>query len=174
MTRVDVLDGHKIRLWEAGTYSKDDSISIMPCPETSNYVPDGLRLSLLTMRERHVNLDLEQLKQLAEYLNDHIRRAEMAPNLVNKTQNLLTIDAESYGVGMSRMSKASPTIELGLYRHNKTGKIVLVKSIVKHTETMKDMVVYIDCQPPFLDWTRPADMWNDIVDGKSRFEKVKV
>lgn len=73
------------------------------------------------------------------------------------------------------------SIARGLYKHSKSGKIYMVDSVGKHTETLEDMVcyhaMYID--PEFgarANWIRPAKMFLEEVEinGKKvpRFEKI--
>lgn len=73
------------------------------------------------------------------------------------------------------------SIARGLYKHSKSGKLYMVDSVGKHTETLEDMVcyhaVYVD--PEFGDranWVRPAKMFLEEVElnGKKvpRFEKI--
>ena len=47
------------------------------------------------------------------------------------------------------------------YRHYK-GNIYKVLALAKHSETGEDMVVYQNTEKGDI-WTRPADMWNDII-----------
>jgi len=66
-------------------------------------------------------------------------------------------------------------IQKGLYRHFK-GNIYKVLYIAKHSETLEDIVVYVDVNDESKVWVRPASMWNETVerDGKTykRFEKI--
>lgn len=68
--------------------------------------------------------------------------------------------------------------EIGaVYRHYKNRHDYLVLAVAKHSETLEDMVVYkalykSDNFPEGQIWCRPLLMWNEIVDGKPRFEKI--
>lgn len=58
-------------------------------------------------------------------------------------------------------------IKPGIYKHSKKGTLYKVHFIVKHSETLEDMVVYealYDNKMSKL-WVRPAKMW---------FEEVEV
>lgn len=72
-------------------------------------------------------------------------------------------------------------ITRGLYKHSKSGKLYMVDSVGKHSETLEDMVsyhaMYID--PEFgarANWVRPAKMFLEEVEVNglmvSRFEKI--
>ena len=67
-------------------------------------------------------------------------------------------------------------IKMGRYRHFK-GMEYEVIGIAKHSETLEPMVVYRALYGDGGLWTRPADMWNEMVerDGKSfqRFTYVE-
>ena len=71
------------------------------------------------------------------------------------------------------MEKNEP-IKPGVYRHFKGG-VYQVLYIAKHSETLENMVIYKSMADGGI-WTRPASMWNEIVerDGKCfpRFEYV--
>ena len=60
----------------------------------------------------------------------------------------------------------------GLYRHYKGG-LYRVLTVAKHSETLEDMVVYVNETDPSLVWARPASMWNDPVGDTVRFLKVE-
>lgn len=65
-----------------------------------------------------------------------------------------------------------------IYRHYKNHKNYQVIAIGKHSETKEDLVVYkalyeSDDFPYGQVWCRPLRMWNEIINGKPRFEKVK-
>lgn len=57
----------------------------------------------------------------------------------------------------------------GIYRHYKGG-LYDVLDIVIHTETSEEMVLYEDVKRKR--YVRPLSMWNEKVNGKSRFEYV--
>lgn len=57
----------------------------------------------------------------------------------------------------------------GIYRHYKGG-LYDVLDIVIHTETSEEMVLYEDVKGKR--YVRPLSMWNEKVNGKSRFEYV--
>lgn len=63
-------------------------------------------------------------------------------------------------------------IEKGFYKHYK-GNVYEVVGEAIHTETEERLVVY---RPIVGDlsriYVRPVNMWNDIVDGKKRFERI--
>lgn len=66
-----------------------------------------------------------------------------------------------------------PNIQYGRYRHHKNGKEYNVISIVRHSETLEEMVVYqalFDCEQFGKNqlWTRPKEMFFENVehDGK--------
>ena len=60
----------------------------------------------------------------------------------------------------------------GIYKHSKTGNEYKVHFIVKHSETLEDMVVYeaLYNNEKSKFWVRPASMFEEIVDVKG--EKV--
>ncbi len=66
-------------------------------------------------------------------------------------------------------------IELGRYRHFK-GNEYEVLGVVRHSETMEELVLYKALYGDGGTWVRPISMWNEIVerDGKTfkRFEKI--
>lgn len=47
------------------------------------------------------------------------------------------------------------------YKHYK-GNIYKIIALAKHSETGEDMIVYQNTEKGDI-WTRPASMWNDIV-----------
>ncbi len=66
----------------------------------------------------------------------------------------------------------------GIYKHSKSGKLYKVIGIARHSETLKELVVY---EPQYEHseydnryWVRPVEMWEDIVKIgsklKARFE----
>lgn len=63
------------------------------------------------------------------------------------------------------------TIKNGWYRHFKGGYCYVVY-MAKHSETLEDMVVYCHKDSPDDIWVRPASMWEEIVNGKPRFEFI--
>ena len=71
--------------------------------------------------------------------------------------------------------EAIKQIQPGRYRHYK-GNEYEVLYIAKHSETLEPMVIYKALYSDGDIWTRPASMWNDIVekDGekKRRFTMV--
>lgn len=62
------------------------------------------------------------------------------------------------------------------YRHYK-GNIYGFLNIAKHTETLEDLVIYMDMYGENKIWARPLSMWNEEVylNGKKikRFELIK-
>lgn len=68
--------------------------------------------------------------------------------------------------------------EIGaIYRHYKNHQLYEVIAIGKHSETLEDLVVYkalyeSDKFPMGQIWCRPLKMWDELVDGKHRFEKI--
>lgn len=68
--------------------------------------------------------------------------------------------------------------EIGaIYRHYKNHQDYEVIAIGKHSETLEDLVVYkalykSDKFPEGQIWCRPLKMWQDIINGKPRFEKI--
>lgn len=56
-------------------------------------------------------------------------------------------------------------IEIGsTYRHYK-GNIYKIIAFAKHSETLKDMIVYQAVKDGKM-WVRPRRMWNEIVDNE--------
>ena len=66
------------------------------------------------------------------------------------------------------MKSENPIVMLGVYRHFKGG-IYTVVGFAKHTETEEILVIYRSNKSGET-WARPLSMWNDIKDGKRRFE----
>lgn len=65
-------------------------------------------------------------------------------------------------------------IEKGIYLHYKGGVYEVVGN-AEHTETNEELVLYRDIKNPNGKiWARPAKMWDDIVDGKKRFQKLDI
>ncbi len=73
------------------------------------------------------------------------------------------------------------SITRGLYRHSKSGKLYMVDSVGKHSETLEDMVsyhaMYIDSEfGTRANWIRPAKMFLEEVEVNGlmvpRFEKI--
>jgi len=62
------------------------------------------------------------------------------------------------------------TIKDGWYKHFK-GEYYYVLGTATHTETGEEMVIYYHKGEPKL-WVRPASMWHELVNGKSRFEFI--
>lgn len=64
-------------------------------------------------------------------------------------------------------------MELGVYRHYK-GHLYLVLGVAMHTEMCEELVIYVPLYElpgsgfPLL--ARPRKMWDQLVDGKPRFE----
>ena len=69
-------------------------------------------------------------------------------------------------------------IEIGaIYKHYKNQHCYQVIAIGKHSETLEDLVVYkalykSDTFPEGQIWCRPLKMWNELINGKPRFEKI--
>ncbi len=59
----------------------------------------------------------------------------------------------------------------GLYRHYKGG-LYRVISTAKHSETLEDMVFYVDAGDESKCWVRPLAMWDDVIE-TADFGKVK-
>ena len=59
-----------------------------------------------------------------------------------------------------------------LYRHYK-GNLYRVLYLAKHTETLEDLVVYVNVEDESHVWARPLSMWNDPVGDTVRFLKVE-
>ena len=68
--------------------------------------------------------------------------------------------------------------EIGeIYRHYKNHQLYEIIAIGKHSETLEDLVVYkalyeSDKFPMGQIWCRPLKMWDETINGKSRFEKI--
>ena len=66
-------------------------------------------------------------------------------------------------------------IELGKYRHFK-GNEYEVLGVVRHSETMEELVLYRALYGERGTWVRPVSMWNEEItkDGKvfKRFERI--
>ena len=69
--------------------------------------------------------------------------------------------------------------EIGaIYKHYKNKHDYQVIAIGKHSETLEDMVIYkalyeSDEFPHGQIWCRPLKIWQESVDGKPRFKKIK-
>ena len=64
-------------------------------------------------------------------------------------------------------------IPKGIYRHFK-GSIYEVIGVAIHTETQDALVIYRDYEKlNSITWARPVTMWNDMVNGKKRFELIE-
>lgn len=61
-------------------------------------------------------------------------------------------------------------IKQGYYEHYKGG-IYQVINVAKHSENLDEMVVYRGTDGQM--WVRPASMWNEQVNGKSRFKLLE-
>lgn len=59
----------------------------------------------------------------------------------------------------------------GLYRHYKGG-LYRVLTIARHSETLEELVVYVNEHDPSRVWARPISMWNDRVGDGLRFTKI--
>jgi len=61
-------------------------------------------------------------------------------------------------------------MEIGIYKHSKTGNLYKVHFIAKHSETLEDMVVYeaLYKNDKSKFWVRPISMFNEIVDAKGQ------
>lgn len=57
-------------------------------------------------------------------------------------------------------------IQQGIYKHSKSGNLYKVHFIVKHSETLEDMVVYeaLYDNPKSKFWVRPVSMFEEIVE----------
>ena len=70
--------------------------------------------------------------------------------------------------------------EIGsIYKHYKTGSLYKVIAVGKHSETLEDVVIYKSLYkgkdfPENQVWCRPLSIWQEKVDGKDRFEKIKL
>jgi hypothetical protein len=66
-------------------------------------------------------------------------------------------------------------IKIGKYKHFK-GNEYRVLYIAKHSETLREMVVYQALYGDFGVWVRPAEMWNEIIEREGltfrRFEYI--
>lgn len=64
-------------------------------------------------------------------------------------------------------------IPKGIYRHFKGGTYE-VSGVAIHTETQDELVLYKNINDPHnIIWARPVSMWNDMVNGKKRFELIE-
>ena len=63
-------------------------------------------------------------------------------------------------------------IQKGIYRHFKDGIYEVVGNAV-HTETGDSLVLYRAVDRPSPIWARPEEMWNEVVTGKKRFERIE-
>ena len=51
---------------------------------------------------------------------------------------------------------------------------VLTIGVAIHTETLDGLVLYRDYEnPDSIPWARPVSIWNDMVNGKKRFELME-
>lgn len=66
-------------------------------------------------------------------------------------------------------------MRIGIYRHYK-GKQYLVLGMARHTETEEELVIYVPLYEVSLPGlplqARPLKMWEELVNGKPRFEFV--
>ena len=67
----------------------------------------------------------------------------------------------------------------GIYKHYKNNQLYQVIAVGKHSESLEDIVVYKALYkgkdfPENQIWCRPLSMWQEKVDGKPRFEKIKI
>ena len=63
-------------------------------------------------------------------------------------------------------------IQNGIYRHFNGGIYEVVGNAV-HTETGDSLVLYRAVDRPSPIWARPEEMWNEVVNGKKRFERIE-
>lgn len=64
-------------------------------------------------------------------------------------------------------------ITKGIYRHFKGGEYEVI-GVAVHTETEEGLVLYREVKDPTgIIWARPIEMWDEIVDGEKRFEKIE-
>ena len=69
-------------------------------------------------------------------------------------------------------------MNLGTYRHSKSGKLYKVIGVAKHSETLEELVVYetLYDNPRSKLWVRPKTMFEEtvIIDGNSlpRFQYI--
>ena len=74
----------------------------------------------------------------------------------------------------------SEKVKVGsIYKHYKTGNLYQVIAVGKHSESLEDIVVYKSLYkgkdfPKNQVWCRPLLIWQEKIDGKERFEKVKL
>lgn len=59
----------------------------------------------------------------------------------------------------------------GIYKHSKTGDLVRLHFIVKHSETLEDMIVYEHLAPHEHSqfWVRPLSMWSETVNIEGKY-----
>lgn len=63
-------------------------------------------------------------------------------------------------------------IKNGLYKHFK-GNVYIVIGMATNTETMEDLVIYHQLGKKKI-WARPRSMWDDMIEGKKRFEYIEL
>ena len=63
-------------------------------------------------------------------------------------------------------------IKNGLYKHFK-GNVYVVIGMATNTETMEDLVIYQQLRKKKI-WARPRSMWDDMIEGKKRFEYIEL
>lgn len=63
-----------------------------------------------------------------------------------------------------------------LYKHYRSGKVVEVVTVARHTETEEELIIYKDFPKSEDDiirtWARPASIFYSDVNGHTRFEAV--
>ena len=57
-------------------------------------------------------------------------------------------------------------IKPGIYKHSKTGNLYRLHFVVKHSETLEDLIVYEALYENEVSkfWARPVSMWNEEVE----------
>lgn len=62
------------------------------------------------------------------------------------------------------------TIQPGIWRHSKSNQLYKVLGVVKHTETLEDLVVYEALYDNAISkgWARPLSAWVEIVEIKAQ------
>ena len=67
--------------------------------------------------------------------------------------------------------EAVKAIPAGRYRHYKGNEYEVI-GVAKHSETLEAVVIYRALYGEGGMWVRPAEMWNEEVGGRRRFEKI--
>ena len=67
--------------------------------------------------------------------------------------------------------EATATIPCGKYKHYR-GNEYMVIGIAINSETLEPMVVYREIEGEQRIWARPAEMWNQTVNGVPRFSRI--